>query len=171
MGLRTDGRFAGKLVAAFVLASVLALPVQAGTPEEEILASLEAQGYHLVVRDRTWLGRIWMIVESDEVRREIVFNPGTGEILRDYAVMRFADLSTVPKSRPAAAAASAPANATAAAGVGLATTSVEIGVASASLSEAPVAVDTLATERLVGPVEDGPIIMVEPIIIYPAEGQ
>ncbi len=70
---------------AFLAAA--AVPGWGQTPEEMIIASLEEQGYHVVLRDRTWLGRIWLLVENDEVRREIVFNPGTGEIMRDYAVM------------------------------------------------------------------------------------
>lgn len=59
----------------------------AQSPEEQIVASLAEQGFDVVMRDRTWLGRIWLVVENGEIRREIVFNPGTGEILRDYAVM------------------------------------------------------------------------------------
>lgn len=75
------------LILGMVFLLAASLPSWAQTPEEMIIASLEEQGYHVVTRDRTWLGRIWLLVENGEVRREIVFNPGTGEIMRDYAVM------------------------------------------------------------------------------------
>lgn len=80
-------RIMRKLVLGLAFLAAMAVPGWAQTPEEMIVASLEEQGYHVVTRDRTWLGRIWLLVENGEVRREIVFNPGTGEIMRDYAVM------------------------------------------------------------------------------------
>lgn len=76
-----------KLVLGLAFLAAMTVPSWAQTPEEMIIASLEEQGYHVVMRDRTWLGRIWLLVENGEVRREIVFNPGTGEVMRDYAVM------------------------------------------------------------------------------------
>lgn len=76
-----------KLVLGLGFLVAMLSPAWALTPEEMIVASLEEQGYHVVTRDRTWLGRIWLLVENGDVRREIVFNPGTGEIMRDYAVM------------------------------------------------------------------------------------
>ncbi len=76
-----------KMMVALAFVAGLALPAFGQTPEEQIVQSLEAQGFHLIVRDRTWLGRIWMVLEDGQMRREIVFNPGTGEILRDYSVM------------------------------------------------------------------------------------
>ena len=145
MGNRGLRQMMVRVAAGWALAGLLALPVMAGTPEEDILASLEAQGYHLVVRDRTWLGRIWMIVESDEVRREIVFNPGTGEILRDYAVMRTAAQPSERKSSR--------------------TTGGVISTLSVDGSTGPddgVSVDQMTT---------GAIILGEPAIVYPADGQ
>ena len=159
MAGRTIGHRVGKLVAgwalALVLATGLALPVWAGTPEEEILASLEAQGYHLVVRDRTWLGRIWMIVESDEVRREIVFNPGTGEILRDYAVMRFAD---VPKSTKSSKATP-----------GVATLATDPGVVGVASAVDTALSDLAVRQSIESATGEGPIIMYDPLMIYPAD--
>lgn len=73
------------LVLGLAVMVATALPVAAATPEEVILAALEAQGFHLVERYRTWLGRVRLIVVKGEVRREIVFYPATGEVLRDYA--------------------------------------------------------------------------------------
>lgn len=58
----------------------------AATMSEKVLQNLKAQGYDVVQMDRTWLGRIWVLARSQTLQREIVFNPTTGEILRDYAV-------------------------------------------------------------------------------------
>lgn len=79
------------LVAAPAPAQVQALPLVQDSAEDAILAGLQAQGFHLVERSRTWLGRVRLIVENGSVRREIVFYPGTGEILRDYAERLAAD--------------------------------------------------------------------------------
>lgn len=62
------------------------LPASAATIEERIAAELQAQGYDIVEANRTWLGRLRIVAENDDIRRELVFNPGTGEILRDYSV-------------------------------------------------------------------------------------
>ncbi len=68
--------------------AVCALPGHAQTtPEDSILRSLRAKGYVVVMQERTWLGRQRIVVENGAHRREIVFNPGTGEIMRDYAVL------------------------------------------------------------------------------------
>lgn len=54
--------------------------------EQQVISALEAQGYRVLELHDTWLGRLRVIAENTEVRRELVFNPGTGEILRDYVV-------------------------------------------------------------------------------------
>jgi hypothetical protein len=64
----------------------LAGPAWAGPIEEQVTATLETQGYDIVSVGRTWLGRLRIVAESDELRREIVLNPTTGEVLRDYSV-------------------------------------------------------------------------------------
>lgn len=64
----------------------LAQSASAGSISDQVIANLKAQGFIVVQMDRTWLGRIWLIARSNSVQREIVFNPTTGEILRDYAV-------------------------------------------------------------------------------------
>lgn len=122
-----------------VLAALTALcvPAYAATPEEQIVESLEAQGYHVVVRDRTWLGRIWMVVENGELRREIVFNPGTGEILRDYAVvMAAAERGNSQTSKISS------------------TASTVMGLTAAS------------PDKSAGPVQDL-VILGDPILVYP----
>lgn len=56
------------------------------SPADEILSTLLSRGYSIVQDERTWLGRQRVVAEKDGTRREIVFMPGTGEILRDYSV-------------------------------------------------------------------------------------
>lgn len=55
-------------------------PVEAG-----LVASLRAQGYEVLEHGYTWLGRLRIVAQNDTLRRELVVNPGTGEVLRDYA--------------------------------------------------------------------------------------
>lgn len=55
-------------------------------PAEEILTTLLSRGYVIVENERTWLGRQRILAEKDGRQREVVFVPGTGEILRDYSV-------------------------------------------------------------------------------------
>lgn len=69
--------------------ATLALALAAGAAtaeslEESIVAQLRAQGYGSVTVSRTLLGRIMIVAEGDDEVREIVVNPNTGEILRDY---------------------------------------------------------------------------------------
>jgi hypothetical protein len=58
---------------------------------DRVFASLKAQGYLVVQHDRTWLGRIWVLARNKTMQREVVFDPTSGEILRDYTVL-LADL-------------------------------------------------------------------------------
>lgn len=76
-----------RLLTILLLILGAALPAGAATIEERIAAELQAQGYEILEANRTWLGRWRIVAEKDEIRREIVFNPGTGEILRDYSVL------------------------------------------------------------------------------------
>ncbi len=64
------------------------LPHAHMAPADQIVAQLEANGYVIILVERTWLGRGRVVAEKLGVQRELVFNPGTGEIFRDYA-MRF----------------------------------------------------------------------------------
>ena len=63
----------------------LALPAAAQTPRESVPEVLERQGYDILQIHWTWLGRIRIVAQTDEIYREIVISPDTGEILRDYA--------------------------------------------------------------------------------------
>ena len=52
--------------------------------QEQIVGQLRAQGFTEISLNRTWLGRVRVVALRDGLRRELVFNPQTGEILRDY---------------------------------------------------------------------------------------
>jgi hypothetical protein len=75
----------------FNLASVAVLSVTLATtgfatPGQDIVtSSLQAQGFEVRLVHWTFLGRIRIIAVSADIRREIVINPTTGEILRDYS--------------------------------------------------------------------------------------
>ena len=75
-----------RLIAGIFLAANLAVPAAAQDIRGEIEAALVAQGYEIVQVGRTWLGRLRVVAQNDEIRREIVVNPTTGEVLRDYSV-------------------------------------------------------------------------------------
>jgi hypothetical protein len=75
-----------RCVTVAALAVALAAPVAAQSIRDDVEAALVAQGYEIVNVGRTWLGRLRVVAENDEIRREIVINPSTGEVLRDYSV-------------------------------------------------------------------------------------
>ena len=51
---------------------------------EYIVRELREDGYSSIRMSRTWLGRMRFVAETSDRRREIVVNPATGVILRDY---------------------------------------------------------------------------------------
>ena len=83
-----------KLLIAAILWVGLAQASLALTVEQRLVTGLQAQGYVILEQGYTFLGRLRVVAENDEVHREIVVNPGTGEILRDYAIL----LSNIPQS-------------------------------------------------------------------------
>ena len=85
-----------RFLLALGISSTLAGPVLAQSVEERLIAGLTAQGYTVLEDGRTFLGRLRIVAENGTLHREIVANPSTGEILRDY-VVALADLG-----RPAA---------------------------------------------------------------------
>lgn len=87
MGVAAERDAMTRLLTILAMILGLALPVGAATIEERIAAELRAQGYEILEENRTLLGRLRIVAENDQVRREIVLNPGTGEILRDYSVL------------------------------------------------------------------------------------
>ena len=67
-------------LAAFAL---LAPPAFGQAALAGVVGQLEAQGYEIVEVRRTLLGRIRVEAVSSRNRREVVFDRGTGEVLRD----------------------------------------------------------------------------------------
>lgn len=51
-----------------------------------VKAALQGQGYTVDTVTRTLLGRVRLIASDGAVWREIVLDPSSGQILRDYAV-------------------------------------------------------------------------------------
>ncbi len=79
------------LFRTLLLCLALALPTgaaRAATITEQIVSQLTDQGFNQISVSRTLLGRTRIKATSREFQREIVFNPATGEILRDYVVRR-----------------------------------------------------------------------------------
>lgn len=85
-----------KLLISALLFAGLTQVMGAQTVEERLLAGLQTQGYTVLEKGYTFLGRLRIVAENGEIHREIVVNPGTGEILRDYAVY----LSDLPLALP-----------------------------------------------------------------------
>jgi hypothetical protein len=63
-----------------------AFPLFADAISDRVIENLRVEGFKIVQMDHTWLGRIWILAQNASTRREIVFIPSTGEILRDYSV-------------------------------------------------------------------------------------
>ena len=80
--------FALALAIAGVAGPALAQADSGLSPADEIVSTLRSRGYDIVERERTWLGRERILAEKDGMSRELVFIPGTGEILRDYATRK-----------------------------------------------------------------------------------
>lgn len=71
----------------FLAGCVLALaplPALAESLPDRVIRQLKAQGFTRFKVSRTWLGRTRIIATSPTQSREIILNPRTGEILRDY---------------------------------------------------------------------------------------
>lgn len=62
----------------------LAAPVHAQSLIDQITSQLRAQGYSKIEVSQTILGRARIEAKSRDWEREVIVNPRTGEILRDY---------------------------------------------------------------------------------------
>ncbi|UWQ20870.1 hypothetical protein [Jannaschia sp. W003] len=72
-------------IALTTLALALAAPTASADPVRDVVAQLQAQGYQTIRVERTFLGRARIRAEAPGGhRREIILNPRTGELLRDY---------------------------------------------------------------------------------------
>ena len=73
----------------FAIATPLGLclspPAVAQTAGESVPEMLERDGYEILQIHWTLLGRIRVVAETEEIYREIVIRPDSGEILYDYA--------------------------------------------------------------------------------------
>ena len=76
------------LIPLVVAAGLLGPPAHAATTEEGIVAELREQGFSRIEIRRTLLGRTRIIATSPTYEREIVLNPASGVILRDFWTVR-----------------------------------------------------------------------------------
>lgn len=60
------------------------LPASAQSVTEQVVDQLRRQGYADVTVRRTLLGRVRITADGPRGQREVILNPGTGAILRDY---------------------------------------------------------------------------------------
>lgn len=72
-----------KLAIAITLA-VAPHAAYAQSVEEQIIAQLQAQGFTEIEVSRTLLGRIKLEAVSPTLERQLIVNPATGEVLRDF---------------------------------------------------------------------------------------
>lgn len=59
-------------------------PVLAQSLQDSLIAQLRTQGFVEFQVSQTLLGRLRIVAIGPDYRREIVLNPSSGEILRDY---------------------------------------------------------------------------------------
>ncbi|MBY6048881.1 hypothetical protein [Vannielia litorea] len=76
-----------RILALLCLVTALALPepAPAQSVRDRVVSQLEAQGFGNFRISRTLLGRVRIVAIGRGMQREIVFNPATGEILRDLS--------------------------------------------------------------------------------------
>ncbi len=69
-----------------VVAAVSLFPLSASANqiEDSIVSQLRSQGFTKIELSRTFLGRARVTARSPTLDREIIYNPVTGAILRDY---------------------------------------------------------------------------------------
>lgn len=79
------------LMALAAAAVLCAGPGLAQNYEADIMAQLQGQGYDGITLSHTWLGRTRIVAMLNGDLREIVFDPNTGEILRDLSRLAVTD--------------------------------------------------------------------------------
>ena len=77
----------GAMPLACITAVLLLYPAMgaAQAREADLIKQMETNGYVLVDRSKSWLGRVVLDFENQTAEREIIFSPVNGEILRDYS--------------------------------------------------------------------------------------
>ncbi len=73
-----------QLLAGLVAGILVPRSVLAQTAEDQVVNQLRRQGYREITLQRTLLGRTRIVATGAAGRREIILNPSTGAILRDY---------------------------------------------------------------------------------------
>lgn len=73
-----------KQISLAVMLAFTPFVAAAQTVQEQIITQLTDQGFGDFEISRTFLGRVRVVTQSDQLQRELVFNPTTGEMLRDY---------------------------------------------------------------------------------------
>ena len=76
------------LIPLVIAAGLLAPAARASSTEETIISELRDQGFTRIEIRRTLLGRTRILAESPAYEREIVLNPASGVILRDFWTTR-----------------------------------------------------------------------------------
>jgi hypothetical protein len=79
-------KFGTNSLSIMITSALLAFgaPVHAQSIQDSIVMQLQEQGYTDIVVNRTLLGRVRVVARNQTHERELVFNPTTGELLRDY---------------------------------------------------------------------------------------
>ncbi|MFC2969276.1 hypothetical protein [Acidimangrovimonas pyrenivorans] len=73
-----------EFVTALAATLLIAPMARADAMTDSVERQLRAQGFTKMHVTRTWLGRTRIVATSKTQTREIIINPRTGEILRDY---------------------------------------------------------------------------------------
>ena len=73
------------LIGIAVIAALAASPALSDDRTDSIVRQLRDQGYNSIKVSRTFLGRTRIVATVGDAQREIIVNPRTGEILRDYS--------------------------------------------------------------------------------------
>lgn len=81
---RMDRRMFLRGVAGFACGAVLPRAGAAQSAEDSARRQLQRQGFTVTSSRRTLLGRVRILARKGDLRREIVVNPSTGVILRDF---------------------------------------------------------------------------------------
>ncbi|SHG92228.1 hypothetical protein [Marivita hallyeonensis] len=73
-----------QILTGVLAATLLPSTAFAQTAQDQVIDQLQRQGYNRFTLGRTLLGRTRIVATGPSGRREIILNPSTGAILRDY---------------------------------------------------------------------------------------
>jgi hypothetical protein len=72
------------LTAAVLVLGASVVAVDAQTAKDQVIRELTELGYREFTVQKTWLGRVRIVARGQKGEREVVLNPSTGVVLRDY---------------------------------------------------------------------------------------